>query len=99
MGERAERVISLRVQPRSSRSGVALGSDGGLVVRVHAPAAEGAANQELIRVLAEALRAPRSAVQIVRGERSRTKQIAVSGLSAEEVRALLERRARGEAKR
>jgi uncharacterized protein (TIGR00251 family) len=90
--------IAIQVRPRSSRAGVGLGKNGALVVRVHAPAAEGAANQECIRVLAQALAVPKSAVQIVRGGKSRSKQIAVAGLSGAEVRARLERAAFGEAR-
>jgi hypothetical protein len=81
--------ISVRVKPRSSRSRVEKGSDGGLVVCVHAPAVDEAANRECIEVIAEALGVPKSAVQIVRGQRSRNKQIAVLGLDAAEARARL----------
>lgn len=71
------------------------GADGGLVVCVHSPAADDAANRELIHLLAEALEVPKSAVRIVRGRRSRSKQIAVAGLSAAEARARLEKAAQG----
>ena len=81
--------IPIRVKPRSSRSGVALGPDGLLVVTVHAPAADGAANRELIAVLAGALGVPRSAVSIVRGQRSRSKLVAVADLTAAEALARL----------
>jgi len=81
--------ISVRVRPRSSRPGVVLGPDGSLAVSVHAPAAEGAANRELIGLLAGALGVPRSAVTIVRGQRSRSKLVAVDGISASEARARL----------
>jgi len=60
-----------------------------VVVRVHAPAAEGAANREAVDALAGALGVPRSAVRIVRGERSRHKQVAVEGLSRAEALARL----------
>ncbi len=78
--------IAIAVKPRSTRAGVTVGADGGITVRVHAPAAEGAANRECIAVFAEAVGVPKSAVQIVRGEKSRTKQLAIAGLSAEEVK-------------
>ncbi len=64
-------------------------------MRVHAPAAEGAANQECVRVLSEALGVPKTAVQIARGSRSRHKHILVAGLTAEEVRARLSAAAKG----
>ncbi len=89
----ASDVVSVKVKPRSSRSRVEKGSDGGLVVCVHSPAADGAANRELISVIADTLGVPRSAVQLVRGEKSRMKQLAVTGLSAAQARSRLEKAA------
>jgi len=90
-------MVSIRVRPRSSRVGVTLEEGRGLVVRVHAPATEGAANEECRSVLAKALRVPKSAVQIARGAKSRTKQVTVAGMSAGEARARLEGAASSEA--
>jgi hypothetical protein len=86
----SERLLAIRVRPRSSRAGVGLAADGLVVVHVHAPALGGAANQECTSVLAKALGLPRSAVQIVRGEKSRAKQVAIAGLTGAEARARLE---------
>jgi len=61
-------------------------ANGTLVVRVHAPATEGAANRECRVSLAKALGVPKSAVQIARGQKSRLKQVSVEGLSSAEVR-------------
>lgn len=58
--------------------------EGEIVVRVHAAAAEGAANRELVEVLARALAVGKSAVRIIRGEKARTKQVMVEGLEASE---------------
>jgi uncharacterized protein (TIGR00251 family) len=88
--------VAVIVKPRSTRVGVEVESDGRIVVRVHAPAAEGAANRECLALLAEALGTPKSSVSIVRGERSRAKQIVVANLTASEVQGRLPR-ARGEA--
>jgi hypothetical protein len=88
-------LVTIKVRPRSTRSGVEKQSDGGLVVRVHAPAAEGAANRECESVLAKALGVPKSAVRIVRGEKGRSKQVSVAGLSTAEARARLQQVAEG----
>ncbi len=80
-----DRLITIKVRPRSTRAGLERQRDGGFVVRVHAPATEGAANRECEAVLAKALRVPKSAVQIVRGEKSRSKQISVAGLTAVDI--------------
>jgi len=81
--------LTVRVKPRSGKPGVEIGASGEVVVRVHAAAVEGAANREMTEVLADALGVPRSAIRILRGEKSRTKRIAVGDLSVEEVRARL----------
>lgn len=82
--------IDVRVIPRAGRSGVAGTRDGALLVRLHAPPVEGAANGELIDVMAKALDVPKRNVLIVSGERSRTKRVRVAGVSVEEAAKRLE---------
>lgn len=91
--------LSVRVRPRSSRAGITYEEGRGIVIRVHAPAAEGAANEECRTVLAKALNVPRSAIQIARGVKSRTKQIAVAGMAVTEARARLQEAASPETRR
>ena len=55
-----------------------------LKIRVAAKAEGGAANDELVRFLAERLELPRSAVRITIGETSRRKTIALRGIEREE---------------
>ena len=73
--------IEVRVVPRSGRSGIAGTRGGALLVRLNAPPVEGAANAELVKVIADALGVPRRAVTIASGERSRTKRVRVEGVS------------------
>ena len=75
-------VISVRVIPRAAQSGVAGRRGDAWLVRLHAPPVDGAANDELIAVLARALAVPRRAVSIASGERSRQKSVRVSGIDA-----------------
>ena len=66
--------------PGASRTGEAgpTGPDGAeLKVRLASPPVDGRANDELVRWLAKALGVPRSAVLLVRGERSRSKVLRV----------------------
>jgi uncharacterized protein len=72
--------ITVRVIPRASRSGVAGTRGDALLVRLNAPPVEGAANAELVAVIADALHVPKRAVSIASGERSRSKRVHVSGL-------------------
>jgi uncharacterized protein len=77
--------FAVRVQPRSSRAGVDGMHGGALRVRVHAAPVENAANEAVVKVLADALDVAKSAVSIVGGMRSRSKLVEVSGLRAAEV--------------
>jgi uncharacterized protein len=78
--------LEIDVRPRAATSGVELGADGVLRVRVAAPPVEGAANRALRRLLAETLDCPPSALEIVQGERGRRKVIRVRGISADAIR-------------
>ncbi len=78
--------FSVRVVPRASRSGIEGLHGGGLKVRLNAPPVEGAANEELVEVIAGALGVPRSWVRIAGGGHSRTKLVEVQGVSADTVR-------------
>lgn len=77
----ADGKLKFRVQvvPRASRSEIVGEHDGLLRVRIAAPPVEGAANEELIKVLAKRFRVPKSDVEIVSGHGSRVKQVVVSG--------------------
>lgn len=75
--------FTVRVVPRASRTQIMGEADGTLRVRVAAPPVDGAANDELVRVLARALKVSRSAVAITAGQTSRLKRVAVSGIAPE----------------
>ena len=79
-------VLDIRVIPRAGRSGVAGTRDNALLVRLAAPPVEGAANAELVDVLAQALLVPRRQIVIIAGEKGRRKRVKVMGVSAAQVR-------------
>ena len=56
-----------------------------LRARVAAPAVEGAANQALLRLIAEELDVPRRDVRLVAGAAGRTKLVVVDGVTPERV--------------
>ncbi len=74
--------IDVRVIPRAGRSGFSGLRDGALVVRLAAAPVDGAANDELITLLARALHVPKRDIPIVSGERSRSKRVRVAGMTA-----------------
>ena len=71
----------MQVVPRSSRSEVVGEHNGALRVRLAAPPVDGAANDELIHVLAKTFKVPRSAVTILSGHSGRLKQVSIDGVS------------------
>jgi len=75
-------LITVRVIPRAGKSGVAGMRGNALLVRLHAPPVDGAANDELIEVIARTLAVPKRAVSIAAGEHSRQKCVRVSGIDA-----------------
>jgi uncharacterized protein (TIGR00251 family) len=75
-------IINVRVVPRAGKAGPSGVRGGALLVRLHAPPVEGAANAELVEVLAATLGVPKRAVAIVAGERSRQKRVQVTGVDA-----------------
>src|SRR5438445_10742868 len=82
-------LLSVKLQPRASANqvGEPLGDE--LRIKVTAPPVDAAANDALLRLLAEALDCPRSRVELVRGHTSRHKVVRISGLSADAAAARL----------
>lgn len=74
--------LAFRVQvvPRASRSEVVGEHNGLLRVRLAAPPVDGAANEELIRLLAKTFKVSRSAVKIVSGHNARLKRVSIEGV-------------------
>jgi uncharacterized protein (TIGR00251 family) len=72
-------VFMVRVVPRASRSSIMGEHDGALRVRLAAPPVDGAANEELMRVLARAFDVPARDVEITGGFASKLKQVRVMG--------------------
>ena len=83
--------IVVHVVPRAKATEVVGRYGDAIRIRLAAPPVDGAANEELVRFLAERLAVPRSAVAIVRGASARRKTVAVDGVTTEAaVQVLLE---------
>jgi uncharacterized protein (TIGR00251 family) len=78
-------ILMVRVIPRASKPGIAVEPDGSLKVRLTSPPVEGAANAELVEMLARAFALPRRAVTIAGGAHARTKRVQLDGISAAQV--------------
>jgi uncharacterized protein (TIGR00251 family) len=81
--------ITLHIVPRAKVTEPAGVYGDAIRVRVAAPPADGAANSELVRFLAERLGVPKGRVRIVSGALGRRKVIEVDGMAAESIRQVL----------
>ena len=74
--------FAVRVIPRASKTEVTGGQNGGLKVKLKSPPVDGAANEELIRVIAREFSVARSAVDIVSGQTSKNKRVRIAAIDA-----------------
>ena len=75
-------LLEVLVVPRASRNEVVgWGPDGRLRVRIAAPPVEGEANRALLKFLAGEIGVPSGKLRVSRGESSRRKTVAVSGVT------------------
>ena len=75
--------FGVRVVPRASKSEIVGEHDGALKVRIASPPVDGAANAELIKLLSKTFGVSKSEVEIIAGQASKTKQLKISNLTAE----------------
>ena len=78
-------LLAVKLQPRASKDEIlgALGEE--LRIRVTAPPVDAAANEALVRFLADKLDCPRGKVELIRGHTSRHKTIKLHGQTADVV--------------
>jgi uncharacterized protein (TIGR00251 family) len=79
-------LFRLRVVPNARRSEVTGVYGEAIKIKVQAPAVEGKANEALRSFLAERLQVAAGCVELVAGEKSRDKTVAITGLSTEQIR-------------
>jgi len=82
--------LTVRVIPKSSNAGIAGIREGALLIRLQSPPVEGAANEELIQVIATAFGAAKRDVAIVAGEHSRLKRVAIGTTNRHHVERVLQ---------
>jgi uncharacterized protein len=82
-------LLRIRVVPRASRCESAGFQGDVLKLRITAPPVEGKANEACIALLAELLVVKKGQVAIVAGHSSRTKTVAIKGVTAAEIAARL----------
>jgi uncharacterized protein (TIGR00251 family) len=82
VGNEPTATLLVYVQPRATRTGIAGWHGDAIKIRVAAPPVDGAANEELVRFLADCLAVPRARVCLVGGASGRNKRLIVRGLDA-----------------
>ena len=83
--------FEVHAKPRAKKSRIVGPRGDALEVALAAPPVDGAANEELVRILAKALDVPRRNVHIVRGETSQKKLVAVDLAAGLDREAMLSR--------
>ena len=81
--------LTVRVIPRSSKPGIAGVREGALLVRLQSPPLDGAANEELIEIIAKTFGAARRDVELVAGHKSNLKRVAIGTVDRPHVNAVL----------
>lgn len=83
-------IFNVRVVPRASKSEIVGEHGGALKIRIAAPPVDGAANAELIKLLSKEFGVPKSSVEIIGGQTSKTKQVKISNATDEKLLAILQ---------
>jgi uncharacterized protein YggU (UPF0235/DUF167 family) len=84
-------ILHLKAKPNARMNQLLVAADGGLTMRLKAPANAGQANTGLVAYLAEVFALPKSSVTIVTGHTAPFKKIRLDGLSADECLLVLAR--------
>ena len=82
-------LLHLRIQPNASRSEIAGLHGQRLKIRLQSPPQDGKANRELIRFLSKTLGIKKSSIDLIRGQTSRDKTVRITGLTPDELIALV----------
>lgn len=82
-------LLSVKLQPRASKNEIGAPLGGELKIKVTAPPVDAAANEALVKFLAEKLDCPRGKVELIRGHTSRHKTILLHGFKPDEVHQFL----------
>ena len=83
--------LNVRVTPRASKNAVEGFRDGTLIVRVTAAPVDSAANDAVVKLLAETLGIAKRQITIARGSTGRNKALDIDGVSQDHLISLLTR--------
>jgi len=75
-------LLEIKVEPRSSRAGIQGVSGNTLKVKLTSAPVDGAANRQLIEILAKKTGVRKSSIEIVRGDTSKNKVVLIRGIES-----------------
>jgi uncharacterized protein len=78
-------LLSVKLQPRASKNEIGGLLGGELKIKVTAPPVDAAANEALIKLLAEKLDCARTRVELIRGHTSRHKTLLLHGFKPDQI--------------
>jgi hypothetical protein len=78
-------LIALHVIPNASKSQLIGEHNGALKIKIQAPPVDGKANEAIVAYFAELLNLSKVKIEIVRGDKAKSKSLLVRGLSKSEV--------------
>jgi uncharacterized protein (TIGR00251 family) len=81
--------LAVKLQPRASTNEICAPLGDELKIKVTAPPVDAAANEALLKLLAEKLACARSRVELIRGHTSRHKTVMLHGFTPEKIHQLL----------
>jgi uncharacterized protein len=84
-------ILPVRAQAGARRNGI-VGEHGGMLrVAVTAAPGQGKANKAIVGVLSDALKVPKSSIELIAGETSNQKRFLIAAVDEDKLRVLLER--------
>ncbi len=81
--------FTVRVVPRASKSRIVGEHDGALKIQLVSPPVDGAANAELVKLLSKQFSVPKSDIEIISGQTSKTKMVRIAGITTADFNAVL----------
>ena len=74
--------LNIKVEPRSSKSGIVGPYGDALKIKLTSPPVEGKANKELIEILAKGFSIAKKDVEIISGQSSKNKVVRLNGVGS-----------------
>lgn len=84
--------ISLHVLPKAHKSEIIGEHNGALKIKIKAPPVDGKANEAIVEFFSKLLKLSKNSIEILKGDKSKTKKILIHGLNVEDVQNRLQQK-------